>query len=87
MQEEGGQDHETEKLQEFALPVLQRARPERIHELGAENRERGLTVLLVRGMSGQFSRRHHVAVEAVHYYWHFVDVVWIVLFLTIYVIK
>jgi cytochrome c oxidase subunit 3 len=47
----------------------------------------GLAVLLGRGMSGQFSRRHHVAVEAVHYYWHFVDVVWIVLFLTIYVIK
>jgi cytochrome c oxidase subunit III len=47
----------------------------------------GLAVLLARGMSGQFSRRHHVAVEAVHYYWHFVDVVWIVLFLTIYVIK
>jgi cytochrome c oxidase subunit 3 len=47
----------------------------------------GLAVLLARGMSGQFSRRHHVAVEAVHYYWHFVDVVWIVLFLTIYVIQ
>jgi cytochrome c oxidase subunit 3 len=47
----------------------------------------GLSVLLARGTAGQFSRRHHVAVEAVHYYWHFVDVVWIVLFLTIYVIK
>ena len=47
----------------------------------------GLAVLLARGMSGQFSRRHHVAVEAVHYYWHFVDVVWVVLFLTIYVIQ
>ena len=47
----------------------------------------GLAVILSRGMQGQFSRRHHVAVEAVHYYWHFVDVVWIVLFVTIYVIK
>ncbi len=47
----------------------------------------GLTVLLARGIQGQFSARHHVAVEAVHYYWHFVDVVWIVLFLVIYVIK
>jgi cytochrome c oxidase subunit 3 len=47
----------------------------------------GLSVILARGMSGQFSRRHHVAVEAVHYYWHFVDVVWVVLFLTIYVIQ
>jgi cytochrome c oxidase subunit 3 len=47
----------------------------------------GLSVILARGLQGQFSRRHHVAVEAVHYYWHFVDVVWVFLFLTIYVIK
>ena len=47
----------------------------------------GLAVILSRGLQGQFSKRHHVAVEAVHYYWHFVDVVWVLLFLTIYVIK
>jgi cytochrome c oxidase subunit 3 len=47
----------------------------------------GLSVILARGMQGQFSKKHHVAVEAVHYYWHFVDVVWVFLFLTIYVIK
>ena len=47
----------------------------------------GLVVILSRGMAGQFTRKHHVAVEAVHYYWHFVDVVWVLLFLTIYVIK
>ena len=47
----------------------------------------GLAVILSRGMAGQFSQRHHVAVEAVHYYWHFVDVVWVLLFLTLYVIK
>jgi cytochrome c oxidase subunit 3 len=47
----------------------------------------GLGVILSRGLAGQFSRKHHVAVEAVHYYWHFVDVVWILLFLVIYVIK
>jgi cytochrome c oxidase subunit 3 len=47
----------------------------------------GLTVILARGMQGQFNKKHHVAVEAVHYYWHFVDIVWVVLFLTIYVIK
>ena len=47
----------------------------------------GLTVILSRGLAGQFTRKHHVAVEAVHYYWHFVDVVWVVLFLTLYVIK
>jgi cytochrome c oxidase subunit 3 len=47
----------------------------------------GLGVILSRGMAGQFTKKHHVAVEAVHYYWHFVDVVWILLFLVIYVIK
>jgi len=47
----------------------------------------GLTVILSRGLAGQFSRRHHVAVEAVHYYWHFVDVVWVLLFIVLYVIK
>ncbi len=47
----------------------------------------GLAVVLSRGVAGQFSARHHVAVEAVHYYWHFVDVVWIFLFLTLYVLK
>ena len=47
----------------------------------------GLAVILSRGLAGQFTKQHHVAVEAVHYYWHFVDVVWILLFLVIYVIK
>jgi hypothetical protein len=31
-------------------------------------------------LAGQFSARHHDAVEAVSLYWHFVDVVWILLF-------
>ncbi len=47
----------------------------------------GLAVILSRGVAGQFTRRHHVAVEAVHYYWHFVDVVWVFLFLTLYILK
>jgi cytochrome c oxidase subunit 3 len=47
----------------------------------------GLTVILSRGLQGQFSSRHHVAVEAVHYYWHFVDIVWVALFATIYLLK
>jgi cytochrome c oxidase subunit 3 len=47
----------------------------------------GMTVVLLRGVAGQFSARHHVAVEAVSAYWHFVDVVWIGLFTTIYLLK
>jgi cytochrome c oxidase subunit 3 len=47
----------------------------------------GMTVILARGLAGQFSARHHVAVEAVSAYWHFVDVVWIALFTTIYLLK
>jgi len=41
-------------------------------------------VCLVRTMGGQFSARHHEAVEACSFYWHFVDVVWIALFTTLY---
>jgi len=43
-----------------------------------------LGVVLYRGVSGQFSSRHHDAVEAASLYWHFVDVVWILLFSILY---
>ena len=45
-----------------------------------------LGVVLYRGMAGQFSARHHDAVEAVSLYWHFVDVVWILLFSLLYLL-
>jgi cytochrome c oxidase subunit III len=47
----------------------------------------GLTILVARAMNGQFSARNHVAVEAVSVYWHFVDVVWIAVFSTIYLLR
>ena len=45
-----------------------------------------LSVILYRGLAGQFSARHHDAVEATSMYWHFVDVVWIALFSTLYLL-
>jgi cytochrome c oxidase subunit 3 len=45
-----------------------------------------LSVILYRGMAGQFSARHHDAVEAASLYWHFVDVVWILLFSLLYLL-
>ena len=47
----------------------------------------GIAVILLRGVAGQFSADHHIAVEAVSAYWHFVDVVWIALFTTFYVLS
>ncbi len=47
----------------------------------------GILVVMLRGMAGQFSAGHHVAVEAVSIYWHFVDVVWIALFTTLYLLR
>ena len=47
----------------------------------------GLTIILARALQNQFSARNHVAVEAVSIYWHFVDVVWIALFTTIYILR
>ncbi|HEX9270524.1 MAG TPA: cytochrome c oxidase subunit 3 [Candidatus Limnocylindria bacterium] len=44
------------------------------------------SLCLYRGLRGQFSGSRHIAVEAASIYWHFVDVVWIGLFTTIYVI-
>ena len=47
----------------------------------------GLTILFARARQGQFSRQNHVAVEAISFYWHFVDVVWIALFSTLYFLR
>ena len=43
-----------------------------------------LTLILYRASRGQFSPTHHVGVAAVTLYWHFVDVVWIFLFIILY---
>ena len=43
-----------------------------------------LGLILYRASRGQFSAKHHVGVAAVTLYWHFVDVVWIFLFIILY---
>ena len=44
-----------------------------------------LTVCLKRAYNGDFTPRQHFGFEAAAWYWHFVDVVWLFLFLAIYV--
>jgi len=46
-----------------------------------------MMLMLVRSMAGQFSASRHEAIEACSFYWHFVDVVWIALFTTLYIVK
>ena len=43
-----------------------------------------LTVCLVRLIKNHFTKTHHFGFEAAAWYWHFVDVVWLFLFVSIY---
>ena len=43
-----------------------------------------LIVILFRCVAGHFRPDHHFAFEAVSWYWHFVDVVWLLLFVFVY---
>ena len=44
-----------------------------------------LIVCLVRSYKGHFTPRQHFGFEAAAWYWHFVDVVWLFLFVVVYV--
>jgi cytochrome c oxidase subunit 3 len=43
-----------------------------------------LIVCCIRQSMGHFSTRHHFGFEAAAFYWHFVDIVWLFLFVSIY---
>jgi cytochrome c oxidase subunit 3 len=43
-----------------------------------------LTVMLFRAFRGHFDAEHHFGFEAAAWYWHFVDVVWLLLFVLVY---
>nr|YP_009491513.1 cytochrome c oxidase subunit III [Pidorus atratus]AWI14399.1 cytochrome c oxidase subunit III [Pidorus atratus] len=43
-----------------------------------------LLVCLLRHLNNHFSKNHHFGFEAAAWYWHFVDVVWLFLYISIY---
>jgi cytochrome c oxidase subunit 3 len=43
-----------------------------------------LAVCLYRAVKGQFTEKTHIGFEAAAWYWHFVDVVWLFLFVAVY---
>ena len=43
-----------------------------------------LIVILCRSIAGHFTPEHHFGFEGVAWYWHFVDVVWLLLFILVY---
>jgi cytochrome c oxidase subunit 3 len=45
-----------------------------------------IAIVANRARHGLVTAQHHTAVEAASYYWHFVDVVWLFLFSTLYVL-
>jgi cytochrome c oxidase subunit III len=45
-----------------------------------------LAVILYRSVRGHFDDKHHFAFEAAAWYWHFVDVVWLGLFVIVYML-
>lgn len=43
-----------------------------------------LLVCLIRHLNNHFSKSHHFGFEAAAWYWHFVDIVWLFLYISIY---
>lgn len=45
-----------------------------------------LLIMLIRSLRGDFTPKNHFGVQAAEMYWHFVDVVWVVVFSTVYLL-
>ncbi|MBE3559110.1 MAG: heme-copper oxidase subunit III [Ktedonobacteraceae bacterium] len=45
-----------------------------------------LLIVIIRTLRGHFNEKKHFAVEAVDMYWHFVDLVWVFVFSTVYLL-
>ncbi len=45
-----------------------------------------LIICLIRALRGDFTAKNHFAVEAGEMYWHFVDVVWVLVFSVVYLL-
>ena len=43
-----------------------------------------LTIMFIRALKGHLTPENHFAFEASAWYWHFVDVVWLFLFVSVY---
>lgn len=43
-----------------------------------------LLICLIRHLNNHFSKNHHFGFEAAAWYWHFVDVIWLFLYISIY---
>jgi cytochrome c oxidase subunit 3 len=46
-----------------------------------------LTILMVRSMRGHYSSKSMTGIKIGSYYWHFVDIIWILVFITVFIIK
>lgn len=45
-----------------------------------------LIIVLIRSLRGNFSAKSHFGIQAAEMYWHFVDIVWIFVFTTVYLL-
>jgi cytochrome c oxidase subunit III len=45
-----------------------------------------LLIMLIRSLRGDFTAKNHFGVQAAEMYWHFVDIVWVVVFSTVYLL-